>query len=251
MEFWIKRYLHGFWSRSYLLILVLVPIIAYLILAALIPDRFSITQQISISESTPVSVSTSPIEFQGFARMVESPSRFFRDPFALRELEPLVEIEVSDTARRIRQLQNLVSDQMSLEMADEEVALVSYLGPDRSLGRDLVEFYSGRLVRKADEGIMRAARELGIAVDEVSDAEPARLIGEPVVTPLTAWWRSDRWSSLFATGIISLLFVLILVGIVEWSDPSFKSERDVGRYLGVPVLGAVPNLKDVSKRLGP
>jgi capsular polysaccharide biosynthesis protein len=37
--------------------------------------------------------------------------------------------------------------------------------------------------------------------------------------------------------------------IYEWSDPSFKSERQVAQYLELPILGSLPDLNKVSAAL--
>ena len=39
-------------------------------------------------------------------------------------------------------------------------------------------------------------------------------------------------------------------GLREWSDPSFKSERQAVRYLDLPTLGALPDLRYVCANFG-
>jgi len=47
--------------------------------------------------------------------------------------------------------------------------------------------------------------------------------------------------------LISIFCILILIGVMEWNDNSFKSERQIGRYLNMPVLGSIPDLNRMSK----
>ncbi len=49
--------------------------------------------------------------------------------------------------------------------------------------------------------------------------------------------------------ILSCIGVFILLGVMEWTDSSFKSERQIGRYLNYPILGSVPDLTRVSNMM--
>jgi len=42
---------------------------------------------------------------------------------------------------------------------------------------------------------------------------------------------------------------MMILGMLEWADPSFKSERQVARYLGLPIIGSLPDLNKICAAL--
>ena len=62
-------------------------------------------------------------------------------------------------------------------------------------------------------------------------------------------WRPERLVPLVLITFISLIGVLMVLVLLEWSDPSFKSERQVAQYLELPILGSLPNLNKISASL--
>ena len=50
---------------------------------------------------------------------------------------------------------------------------------------------------------------------------------------------------------LSVLGVAGLLWALEWMDPSFKSERQIARYLDVPVLGSMPDLNKITNSMTP
>jgi hypothetical protein len=75
------------------------------------------------------------------------------------------------------------------------------------------------------------------------------LRGDLIVEAHRALWRSDRAAPVAQALIISLIAVIVFLGVLEWSDPAFKSERQIARYLGVPILGSLPDLTLISDAL--
>jgi capsular polysaccharide biosynthesis protein len=47
----------------------------------------------------------------------------------------------------------------------------------------------------------------------------------------------------------AMLVMFMLAGVAEWTDLSFKSERQVSRYLNIPVIGVIPDLDPLFRRL--
>jgi len=62
-----------------------------------------------------------------------------------------------------------------------------------------------------------------------------------------ALWRSQRLPLTLLLLAAGLAAVLVLTGILELLDTSFKSERQIARMLSLPVLGTVPNMNRISK----
>jgi len=42
---------------------------------------------------------------------------------------------------------------------------------------------------------------------------------------------------------------LRVLAVLEWFDPSFKSERQIAQYLELPILGSIPDLNKISAAL--
>jgi hypothetical protein len=70
-----------------------------------------------------------------------------------------------------------------------------------------------------------------------------------LVVEQRTFWRSDRLLLGILAGALMLWF--ILAGFVELADPSFKSERQISRYLDLPVIGVMPDLNPLVRRLQP
>ena len=159
---------------------------------------------------------------------------------------------------------------MSLKAADDAHVLLSYYGRDVEMGKMLVNFYTQRLVSRSKDGLVRSMRNLnrtsgsdragGLqyssrqdapALSHLSHSQPAAPEGEVIIQEHRIFWRSDR---LLPAAVIlagSLVLWLILAGFVEWADPSFKSERQISRYLDLPVIGVMPDLEPLVRRMEP
>jgi hypothetical protein len=120
---------------------------------------------------------------------------------------------------------------------------LSYTGEDSTLGRTLVAFYTGRLVKRLKEG--RARTPPGAASPPLT-FQPA---GDIVVVAERSLWRPERMRPASIVLCLSTLAVLLLIAMFELLDPSFKSERQMARYLGLPVLGALPDGAPLLRRL--
>jgi|YNPNPStandDraft_1061719.scaffolds.fasta_scaffold00549_4 hypothetical protein len=261
MGFLIKRYMSSIRTRGLWLLLAIVPPLLYLGLAYSRIDRYTVRQDVGISMDAPMTVATSPVDFVRMSDLLAKPTELFMDRLALRELygrvHPGASIDLSGP--QYEALLRAVDASMSLTALPKAGVRIAYHGENPETGGTLVEFFSSRLIKRAEEGVrrshlaasrtMKKAGEPGGAGSQGPDA-PARLMGTMVTEAHRAMWRPERLSPLVQIAIISLVAVLVLLGILEWADTSFKSERQVARYLGAPVLGSLPNLRKVSKTLG-
>lgn len=261
MRFLIKRYMSSLRTRGLWLLLAMVPPLLYLGLAYSRIDRYTVRQDVQISLDAPMTVATSPVDFVRMSDLVAKPNDLFMDRLALRELYgriyPGASIDLS--APQYEALLKAVEASMSLAALPETGVRIAYHQKDPKTGETLVEFFSTRLIRRAEEGLrrsilaalgtMKKADEPGGSGPQGPDP-PARLRGTMVTEAHRAIWRPERLSPLVQIAVISLVAILLLLGILEWADTSFKSERQVARYLGAPVLGSLPNLRKVSKTLG-
>jgi hypothetical protein len=247
MRFVLRRYLLGIAVRRNYLWLALLPAVVYVIVSALKPDLFLVTQQLAVDVEAPFVVPGDPLGFQRFERIVAD-GRFFEDPSAMRDLRNRLQIE----GTAIRESLEKLPEHLFLRMMSDGRAEIAYRGADPRFGRRVVEFYAARLVALSEEGNLRVTsqpRRKAVEAGVRPDAPPARPIGTVDVEAHRRIWRGERMVPLLWTLLGSLLMVAILLCIAEWRDPSFKSERQVARYLSAPVLGSVPDLGPLVERL--
>ena len=245
MHFNVKRYLYGASGRRLWLLLIFLTPLVYLALSAIRSDRFSVKQNISIAKGTPVAFGVTPVGFKRMEDIVTRPDDFFQNNFTVRKLYSELHTgpAMYGADGQFHILMNTIKNDMSLTMPDDNVVTITYHGRDQKMGKTLVGYYSKRLVQKAKEGLDRSKLRN-------SKSQFPKLKGGMQVEEYRALWRSERLSPLVVIFIISLIAVMALLAVLEWADLSFKSERQVARYLGLPILGSLPDLSKVSAVLG-
>jgi len=244
MYFNIKRYLHGLLRRRLWLLLIFLPPLAYLVLSAIHTDRFSVKQNISISKDSPVALGSTPMGDKPMGEIVSRPDDFFQNSFALRKLytDFYAGMAVYRADRQFRILIATVKNDMSMTMPAEDIVRITYHGKDQKIGQTLVGYYSQRLIRKAEEGLARnKLRD--------SKSQVPYLMSGIEVQEHRAFWRPERLLPFSLICVVSLIGVMVFLGVLEWADPSFKSERQVARYLGLPIIGTLPDLNKISAAL--
>jgi hypothetical protein len=240
----MKRYLYGVSKHRLLLLLILVPPFVFLALSAIRSDRFSIIQDISISKDSPVALASGPIGLERMEQITSHPDDFFQNNFAVRKLYTnlYAGMAVYRADRQFRILLDTIKDDMSLTMPSENIVRITYHGKDQKIGQALVGYYSQRLLLKAKEGLARSEhRDSKIMVP--------KLMGGMDVEEHHALWRLERLLPFVMICIVSLMGVLVLLGVLEWSDQSLKTERQVARYLELPIIGSLPDLNKISAAL--
>ena len=244
MNFQMKRYIYGVSKRRLLLLLILVPPFVFLVLSAIRSDRFSIKQDISISKDSPVALASGPIGLEQMEKIASHPYDFFQNNFAVRKLYTnlYAGTAVYRADRQFRILLDTIKDGMSLTMPSENIVRITYHGKDQKIGQALVSYYSQRLVLKAKEGLSRSEHR-------DSKRIVPKLMGGKEVEEHHALWRIERLLPFVIICIVSLMGVLVLLGLLEWSDQSLKTERQVARYLELPIIGSLPDLNKISAAL--
>lgn len=240
MNFLLKRYLHGVSKRRFWLLLVFVLPCLYLFMSTFNADRFTISQSISITESAPIAITARPTGVMNLEEVISKPEDFFLSSYAVKTLSNDIFIKsalkVSDEQTLIKE----IKDNMSMGMAGKDILKINYYGKDLETGRVLVDYYAKRMITGTNEGLIRSNMTL---IDE--SLQPSLIEGLYIIEH-RALWRSDRLAPLVQTIILSFIGVLLLLWAMEWNDSSFKSERQLGRYLNVPVLGSVPDIRNIS-----
>ncbi len=247
MRFYLKRFWRAFRIHKKWMLLVLPALALYLIYAALTDVDFLVSREFSpYSSDMPVAASDSPVAVLRLGNLVADPKVLFLDGFALSRLQKDPGLLAAyggqpDEAT----LRRILHADLTLVPSQTLAGLrLSYEGQDEALGRALVEFYSERLMKRVEEGVARAERTGGSTA-----AVRLQPLGDLVVVVKRTPWSPERLVPAIGVLILAFVGVMVLMVILELSDPSFKSERQMARYLGVPVLGAIPDAEPLAKRL--
>lgn len=241
MKFFIKRYMHGLSKRRVWLFLIPVLPILYLIFASVGADRFDVKQKVAISKDMPVALESNPVGFKAATDIIAAPEIFFQSNTAIKLLTKGTSSGIAPiwSEKQSMEVIHSVRNDMSIQMVGSNMAQVEYSGKNKQFGEALVNFYATRLVQRAREGIDRS--NIAISSDQIP-----KLAGNMQVVEYRAPWRPERLAPFVQLLFLSVVAVLLLIGVMEWNDSSFKSERQLGRYLNIPVLGSVPDINRVS-----
>lgn len=264
LHFIIKRYLYALIQyRFWFLLIVLVPAL-YVLLAASMTDRFTICQDLAVSQETPVAAAANPSEYRPLAEVVRDPREFFLNKFALKEvyLELYPSTPVNQSLDYFGSLKETAGKDLTLTMVSENQCRIMYHGADIDTGMKLVNYYTMRLLKKIEEGSKRAAlstraaqppasRQPDRAATHEDFSDYQKLLRDKKIQGHRSLWRAERLLPTIQILFITLMVTLVWIGLLEWSDPSFKSKRQIARYVGLPTLGSLPNLNKVSKIIAP
>jgi hypothetical protein len=262
MQYYFKRYRNGMHRIKQWLPLVLLPVFFYLLTEAALPDRFSVHQQVAVQKTSPIALSRTPVDCLPMAELLSRPAELFLDDFALMDMTKQIQkgaVPAANDASDLRDLKVLIEGSMMLKSNSNEIVQVGYYGSDVNQGRFFVNYYSQRLMSRSKEGVVRTIRNQNRALESGSTPQtqpqnaegnkPATLVGELQIQEHRALWRSERIMPSGVILLVSLLIWCIAAGIAEWLDPSFSTERQVSRYLNIPVVGVVPNMGPLIHRL--
>jgi hypothetical protein len=268
MRYYIRQYCHGMWRIRQWLPLVFLPSVVYLLVVSAAPDRFSVVQKVAVQKTAPIAISRTPLDIMPMSDMISRPAELFLDEFAILDLGNTVQVVPGmrkETASR--NLRGVIESSMTLKTADDSSVLLNYYGHDVELGKTMVNFYTQRLVSRSRDGLVRSMRNLNragasetnggslqtarpVGIESVtSQSQPAAPEGDIRIQEHRTFWRSDRLSP--SAGILggTLMLWLILAGFVGWVYLPFKSERQISRYLDIPVIGTMPDVVPLIQRI--
>lgn len=243
MRFYFKRIIKALRARQRWWWLVLVAPLLYLIYAAVYDVRVGRAQHLEYSGGDlPIAASNSPTGIFRLQQILDHPELVLLDEFALAQLDHKLAslVELVGLSGQY-ELPTLISETMTLSEQGDDELVVAYQGSKPLLGEILVRFYTDRLLRKASEGMLRNRAAT------TSDPQFLRLAGELRQSESRSWWRTDRLPMTALLLVISGVGVFLVVVVLELADPSFKSERQMARYLGIPVLGKIPDLHKLAR----
>ncbi|MCP4713956.1 MAG: hypothetical protein GY868_02475 [Deltaproteobacteria bacterium] len=251
IRFLLKRYVLAMRRRRIWLGAALVPVLLYGGIAALNPDFYKINQDIAIAQDAPVARTGSPVGYVTMSSIVAQPKAFLLDNFAVKRLAQQLPFRggAGSALEQERLLRDIVSTTVSITHGARGNVRVTYNGTDEATGKKLVAFYAARLVQQGREGLQRSSADRGTQSTVLSTGA-VNLIGSMNVQQHMALWRTGRAVPAAIIFCASIIIVLMIIGFLEWIDPSFKSERQVVRYLGLPTLGALPDLDIICSSFG-
>ena len=111
----------------------------------------------------------------------------------------------------------------------------------------MVYFYSRKLITHS---FNTRGNEQVSSADSPMIAGAESLSRELEIERNYSLWDQRRLRPLAIVAILSFLFMLVVVGVVDWLDSSLKTEPQAVRYLDLPVLGSFPNIKELGDALG-
>jgi hypothetical protein len=247
MSFYLQRIAKALRTRRHWWWLALAAPLLYLIYAAASDLRVELSQQLDYSSrELPIAASNSPTGRFSLGQLIDHPELIFLDEFALMQLDQkLSSLKGLVGSSGQIALPRLIAETMTLGERGDSAILISYQGNDALLGDILVAFYTDRLVRKASEGMLRERTSEPLA------SHYLRLAGEIQRSEERAWWRADRLPTALLLLVISAIGVLLIISLLELTDPAFKSERQMARYLEMPVLGTMPDVQRLAEQAQP
>jgi hypothetical protein len=259
MIFYLKLFREAIKVKKKYLYLAFFVVLAYLFLAALFPHNYHITQYIKAQDKILLSPGLNPMDMVTVQSILGKPDSFFTDNHALMDLRE--HLLTGDTVRRPEWadwlpsrfavfIKRAVIQDLTLKPGQADQLALNYHGPDRELGKALVNFYSQRLLWAAKRAHDRTVFSPGIDPQELTLADIAPgivLEGEISITTSRALLTRDR----LATGswllLILVLLALAFAWISQYSRPKLYSERQTSRYLETKVLGSIPNLDRIDR----
>ena len=245
MRFHLKRYgkalrVHKRWG-----LLVLLPLGLYIAVVAVDDVTFSVSQDFSAyAQDLPLAAANSPIATVHLGEVLADPDLLFLDSFALLQLSrKLALVTGYDALKDESHLRRVAYSTLSLFAPGGSSLRLSYTGKDPRLGRVLVDFYTDRLMKRVADGAARSH----------SEASPTTLrlqaAGDLIVVEQRSLWKPQRLRPAVLVLLLSAVGVVLLIGIFQLADQSFRSERQMARYLGLPVLGVLPNAEPLLRTL--
>lgn len=252
MLFHLRLLLAALTKRKKLLILVLVPPLLYLVLAATTPSSYVVSKRLQVTPQTQVAMGQNAADMVPLSTYLADPNLFLADNLVLMGVrEHLLMVGGQAHPEWVEWLpsrfayfvKRAVTQQMTLTTSGETSAELRYAGADLPLGVALVDYYAQLL----DEGVRRARER---TLSPQSSPQTGKIEGQKLsVTPEYSWVVPKRLGRAFLLALVTFVGLLASVYLLELTRPTIFSERQAARFLGVEILGSIPNLERVERLL--
>ncbi|MBK1721006.1 hypothetical protein [Thiocystis violacea] len=242
MGFLIKRYAQSFKHYWWLLLLALLPPAFYLISQIYLDRIFIVSQDVSYSGQ--VRVAKNPVESLPLEQILKDPNLLLQEDFALSQLGKNVRLFqlLESSSLSDVELRRLIDSTLSLSETTNSTILFSYRGKNEGLGNLLVDYFVTRLTQRAEAAIVRSR-------NPAAEGASLATVGPRSIAVQRALWDDSRLGPATMILLVSLVLGFIAIGLAEVLDQSFKSDRQIARYIGLPILGSIPNAEPLTKRI--
>lgn len=245
MLFYLKRFSAALVVYKRWASIIPLSLLVYLAYAAVFDVRFTISQAFQpYNPVIPLAVAHNPVQTIELHSIVDQPRLLFLEDFSLKQIfKQLSAIQDKSKFSDENWLSRYVNESMSLGLADNNLLDITYDGHDPILGKILVNYFSQRLLTRIDDGLVRSKSE------SFTSGQRPELSGDAVIVTQRSLWDKGRLVPLVLALVVSTLCTFILVAYYEFTNPAFKSEREMAQYLSVPVLGIVPNVDRLAQSM--
>lgn len=245
MLFYLKRFSTALVTYKRWASIVPLALLIYLSYATVVDARFTINQAIEpYNPGIPLAVAHNPVQTIDFKSFINQPNLLFLEGFSLKQILKQIAV-IQDTFKFAdeNQLSRFINESMSLRLVEGDRLDITFEGHDPATGKFLVDYYSQRLLTRIDDGLVRSKGQ------STFWGPRPEMKGEMILSTQRSLWDKERFVPLVLVLAASTLCTLILVAYFEFTNPAFKSEREMAQYLSIPVLGIVPNVDRIAKSL--
>lgn len=253
LQFYLKRFKYAFSVNRKWFWMAFLPLAIFIVLMGLQTTEVTVTQVVTMRGDAPVSSDRNQNGYRPVFDLVENPNNFFQDTTALRELHIHLYLDAAgdETDSAFPRLLNEIGKTMSLGFESDSSLEITYTGKDQGFGETLVGFYGRRLVTKVKTGFARRAFHLKKKNELKSEDEfQPSLAGMVSVNRHRKIFTMSRMPGAILILVLSLILYAVGIGVSDYINPSLKSERQIARYTELPLLGALPNLDKLAKKMG-
>lgn len=114
---------------------------------------------------------------------------------------------------------------------DTQILKITVQNTDPKLATDI----ANTLVKEFTMEIARITK-----IENVAVVDFARLPVNPI--------KPNKLMNIIIAGILGEMLILLIVFLIEYLDNTLKTEKDIEKYLGISVIGTIPNFNEGSKQ---
>lgn len=139
---------------------------------------------------------------------------------------------VIDNTKKSLNIEELKSDSITVSpVRDTQILKITVRNTNPQLATDI----ANALVEEFTLEIARITKTENVSVVDV-----AKLPENPI--------KPNKLMNTVIAGVLGEMLILLVVFLKEYLDNTLKTEKDIEKYLGIPVIGTIPNFNQGSKQ---
>lgn len=143
-------------------------------------------------------------------------------------------VTVIDNTKKVLELESLDNKSITVSpVKDTQILKVTVQNTDKQLAMNIAD----TLVEEFTKEVIRITK-----TDNVAVVDYAKLPVNPI--------KPNKVMNILIAGILGEMIVVFVVFLKEYMDKTIKSEKDIEKYIGIPVIGIVPNFAQGGKGYG-